>query len=115
MDIKGLDMLQISNRMEACLTAHFPGYALTSDANGIFQEVIRLQYDEIDHLIIQPEHKPLFNTDEWFLGASGIIELSNTHSGGKETYTVMLVLDEPQTKALFLYVSKWDASTVFLR
>ena len=111
MDTKGLDLLQISKKMEVYLSEHFPGYVLINDANGIFSEAYRLAYDEIEHLLIQPEGKPLFSFEEWFIGASGIVELSSTDNGANETITVMLVLNEPQSKALYLYVSKWDAVT----
>jgi hypothetical protein len=111
MDIKGLDISQISKKMEIYLEEHFTGHTIESYTNGIFQEVIRMSYDEIAHLLIQPEGKQRFKGDEWFNGASGIVELSNTDSGKKESYTIMLVMDEQQTQALFLYVSKWGATT----
>jgi len=111
LDVWGLDMLQISAKMEVFLMEHFTEYALAGESNGIFQEVIRLAYDEVEHLLVQPEGKPIFNGNEWFNGASGIAELSNTSNGDMETYTVMLVLDEPQENALYLYSSKWNAAT----
>ena len=111
LDVQGLDILQISKKMEVHLTEHFTGHTLINDTNGIFQESYRLAHEEIDHLLIQPEGVQLYNGDEWFCGASGIVELTNISNGEKETYTVMLVLDEPQSKALYLYVSKWNATT----
>ena len=111
MDITGLDMSQISAKMEVILAEHFTGYIIGSDTSGIFQEVIRLAYDEIDHLLIRPEEPQLFSGGEWFNGASGIIELCRADNRDVETYTVMLVLNEQQTQALYLYASKWNATT----
>jgi len=111
MNIENLNMLEVGKKMEACLADYFTEYTVSSDTNGIFSEVIRLAHDEINHLLIQPENVQLSNGDKWFNGASGIIELSNASSGLVQTYTVMLVMNEPQTKALYLYVSKWDAAT----
>ena len=111
MDIKGMDMFQIGKKIETCLLEYFSGNTILDNGCGIFSEVIRLAYDEIDHLLIQSDNEQLFNGGEWFNGASGIIELSNTKSGLVQAYTVMLIMDEPQAKALYLYVSKWDAIT----
>ena len=111
LDVQGLDMFQISARMEIFLTEHFKDYTVASDENGIFVEVYRLAYGEISHLLLQPEGKQLFNGNEWLNGASGCVELNRIDSNEKEAYTAMLVLDEAQENALFLYVSKWDATT----
>ena len=111
LDIQGLDLTQISRKMEEYLANYFDKCVVIADGNGIFAEVIRLAYDEVEHLIIQPEGVQLFNDGDWFNGASGFFELSSLEDGSKEELTAMLVLDEPQTRALFLYVSKWDATT----
>jgi len=110
MDIKGLDMSQISKMIEVYLNEYFNGCVVAIDTNGIFSEVIRLAFDEIDHLIPvdQMQH---FQGIEWFNGASGFVEVSNTDDSTKESHTVMLLLDEHQTKALYLYVSKGDSFT----
>ena len=111
MDIQGLDMSQIGVKMEVFLTEHFTGYTVESGTNGIFQESIRFAYDEIEHLLVQPEGMKLFSGDEWFNGASGFFELSNISNGETETFTAMLILDEFQSNALFLYASRWSATT----
>ena len=111
LDVQGMDMSQIGINMEAFLLEYFTGYTVESGTNGIFQETIRLAYDEVDHLLIQPEGKQLFSGDEWFNGVSGFVELSNISNGETETYTAMLVLDESQSNALFLYASRWSATT----
>jgi len=110
MDIKGLDMLQISKIMELYLNEYFTERVVISDTNGIFSEVIRLAFDEIDHLI-SVEQMQSFQRDEWFNGASGFVKVSNNNDNTTESYTVMLLMDEHQTKALCLYVSKCNATT----
>ena len=110
-DVQGMDMSQISKKMEVFLAERFPGFHVEHDTNGIFQESYRLAHEEIAYLLIQLEDRQMFNGDEWFNGASGFVELTNNDTGEKETYTAMLILDETQSNALFLYVSKWSACT----
>ena len=111
LDVQGLNMTQISRKMEEYLAYHFDGCSVIADGFGMFQEVYRLSYEEIDHLLHQEEGENLFNSDEWFNGASGVFETSNLDNQSKEEYTVMLVLDDQQAQALYLYISKWDAIT----
>ena len=111
LNVQGLDMFQISKKMEDWLSEHFTGYTVTSGVNGIFQESYRLAYDEIDHLLVKPEGKQLFDGSEWFNAVSGFFELTNAENNIAETYTAKLVLDEQQTQALYLYASKWSACT----
>ena len=111
LNVQGLDITQINRKMEEYLAHHFDECVVVADGNGIFAEVYRLAYDEIDHLLVQPECMQLFNGNEWFMGASGLFETSGLDNGEKETYTAMLVLDENQAQALYLYISKWGATT----
>ena len=110
MDVTGLDMLQISKLMETCLAEHFAGHSIISDSNGIFQEVILLAFDEIEHLLVQPVGERLFNNGDWFFGASGFIELCNNSDGSTENYTVMLVMNTDHDRLFYLYASKRDAA-----
>jgi len=114
MNIKGLNISQIGKKMEPYLVKYFEGYKI-QDTGEIFMEVIRLAYDEIEHLLIHPDDNQLFVNDEWFAGASGYIILSNPNNNSsnssKEIYMVSLIMDEEQTQALFLYVTKWNDHT----
>ena len=110
MDVTGLDMFQISKLMVVCLAEHFAGHTVISDSKGIFQEVILLAYEEIEHLLIQPVGVRLFNNDEWFFGASGFVEIYNNADKSKETYTVMLVMNTDHDRLFYLYASKRDAA-----
>ena len=111
LDVQGLNITQISRKMEEYLANYFDMCAVVADGAGMFAEVIRLGYDEIEHLLVQPEGIQMFNGDEWFMGASGFFETSNIDNQSKEEYTVMLVLNEQQSQALYLYISKWNATT----
>ena len=108
LDVQGLDMTQISRRMEVYLAEHFDKCVVLADGNGIFQEVIRLAYNEIDHLLVQSCKVQLFSVDDWFVGASGTFETSNLEDDSKEELIAMLMMNEEQTRALFLYVQKDD-------
>jgi len=110
MDVTGLDMFQISKLMVVCLAEHFAGHTVISDPKGIFQEVILLAHEEIEHLLIQPAGVRLFNNGDWFFGASGFIELCNNSDGSTETYTVMLVMNTDHDRLFYLYASKHDAA-----
>jgi len=91
MDVKGLDMSQISKIIEVYLNEYFTGCVVVTAANGIFSEVIRLAFDEIDHLI-PVDQMQYFQGTEWFNGASGFVEVSNTDDGITESNTVILLL-----------------------
>jgi|GEM_PF-4466631 len=111
MDIKELDMLEVSKEMEVLITEHFTGYTILNNDRGIFSEFFLFAISEIDPLIIQQIEKPPFHGGKWFGGASGIIELAEVGGEANQNYIVTLVMDEPQTQALFLYVTKWSATT----
>jgi len=109
LDIQGMDMTQVSRRMEEYLAKHFENGergVVIANGTGIFQEVVRLAYGEIDHLLVQPDEVQLFSDDDWFNCASGTFEITNLGNDSSEELTAMLLLNDEQTKALFLYVQK---------
>ena len=106
LNIKGMDMTQIGRIMESYIKDCFADCTLRVADNGLFSEVARLAHDEINHLLIQSDEQKLFNGDEWFNGASGLVDL-NSSDGSLEECTAMLILDEQQEQALYLYVSRW--------
>lgn len=105
MDINGLNICEISRTMESYIAQYFTGYVLISDMDGMFSEVVRLAFEEIEALI-PVTHKQSYNINDWFNGAAGSIELCDINSGAKESYTAMLLMDDAQTQALYLYVMK---------
>jgi len=109
MNIAGLNISQIGKKMEPYLAEYFEGYTI-HEVNGIFSEVILFAYDEISHLLIHPDDNQLFVDDDWFTGASGYIVISSPKDSPKnykEIYVVSLIMNDSQTQALFLYVTKW--------
>ena len=59
--------------------------------------------------LIPVEQQKIYRNDEWFNGASGFIELSRISDGSKETFIAMLLMNEYQTRVLYLYVTKYEA------
>jgi len=109
-DITGMEIHQVSNIMESYLVNYFTGFIVTYEANIIFQEVFCLAYDEIVN-VIPAEQKNFYSKDGWFNGASGFIDLSSIYDGSNETYIVMLLMNEQQTQALYLYVTRFEAAS----
>ena len=93
--IKGLDMVQISQKMAAHVAAHVEGFTLAAGAS-LFQESYALHRDEVT--VIPDTHKEKFLGVEWFNGASGVIE-----AAGRE-YIIMLLSSEDYSTAYLLSI-----------
>ena len=102
MNITGLDMVQISQRMEAYVQNHIKGFIQTCNTS-IFQESYVLDFTEIK-ATIPPRYHHLFKDTDKFNGASGFIEHDS------QEYTIMLLSDENYATAYLLALQWTDAS-----
>ena len=94
MNITGLDMVQISQHMEAYVQSHIKGFTLTAGVS-MFQESYIFDFTEIK-ANIPPRYHHLFKDTDKFNGASGFIEHDS------QEYTIMLLSDENYTTAHLL-------------
>jgi hypothetical protein len=100
MDIKGLDMTQISQKLAIYVESYFDGFRLP-ERDSLFQESYRLHFDEVKDSIPR-QHHHLFGDDNWFNGASGFIEV------GTQEHLVMLLADENYETVFTLCLQEAD-------
>jgi hypothetical protein len=103
MDITGLDIMHISSLMEVYLKEYFNGQKELSYNDCLFAEVIHMAVEEVEHLIPVSD-KLLFQKDEMINGAAGYVTFHNTDDETNESYTVMLIMNDSLTQALYLYI-----------
>ena len=99
MDIKGLDLVQISQKLAIYVSEYFKGFTL-ADGESLFAESYLFHFDEVkDNIPAQYHH--LFNDDSKFNGAAGFIEVGDTE------HCIMMLTDEDYNRVYLL--SKQDA------
>ena len=102
MNIAGLNMTEVSQRMEAYVQSHIKGFTLSAGAS-MFQESYIFDFAEIK-ATIPPQYHHLFKDTDKFNGASGFIEHDS------QEYTIMLLSDENYTTAHLLTLLWTDTS-----
>ena len=108
MDIRDMDMLEISDKLKPYIATHFKGSGsqLVGLDNGVFQEAYRVGYDEVMHLISE-EYQSRFCDADMFTGFSGYVELAAKDDAPNDIeYIAMLLATEDCANALFLYIQE---------
>jgi hypothetical protein len=105
MNIKGLDLTEISRRLEKHITDYFTGYTLAA-GQCLFAESYLFYFDEVKHIIPGKYHNLFKDTDK-FNGASGFIK-PNAMSSKSDECVVMLLTDEFYEKAYLLCLQETD-------
>ena len=100
LDVKGLTLTEISRKLENYVSDYFKGHELSANEN-YFAENYLFHFSEIQHLVNEKYHH-LFNDDEIFNGASGIIEFDATER------VLMLLANEDFSKIYFLFAKEPD-------
>jgi len=98
MNIKGLDMAQISRLMAIYVESHVKGFKL-SEGDSLFQESYLLHYDEVE---IPEQHRHRFTSTDKFNGASGFIEVDSRQ------YVLMILVSEDYSTAYLLSIQGPD-------
>lgn len=109
MEIKGLNLSEISEKLKPHVAGFFTDSKILDEEGGMFQESVTLYADEVRHLI-PPEHNSRFKDTDKFGAASGYIrfETKGTAFRGK-LYIVMLL--HTSTHALLLYLQEQNDIT----
>ena len=107
MDIRGLTIQQIQEKIYPIVADYFKGCKLSTFKEWAF-ESFTFDLTELTHLI--PKHYiQKFKDDVRFSGASGVIEFDSTATEYQnKTYILMLISDEFNKQAYFLYVQELD-------
>jgi len=102
MNIAGLDMVEVGQRMEMYVQNHIKGFVLSVGVS-MFQESYLFDFTEIK-ATIPPRYHYLFKDTDKFNGASGFIEHDSLE------YTIMLLADESDAVAYLLTLLWTDAN-----
>jgi len=94
MNIAGLNMTEVSQRMATYVQSHINDFTLSAGAS-MFQESYIFDFTEIKANIL-PRYHHLFKDTDKFNGASGFIEHDS------QEYTIMLLTDESYATAYLL-------------
>ena len=95
---------EISVKLAPYIVNYFTDCELYGLDDNLFAESYLLGYDEVAHLI-PSEYKGLFSKTDFFNGASGFLDFNYQAGQFKGSdYTIMLLSNEDNSKALFLYV-----------
>ena len=109
MNVTGLTMREISEKVKPCVTEYFKGSTVTNYDGELFQENYTLEYGEIN---VDLPQKHLFNDTDQINNASGNIylaDVSEEHKGHE--YVVILLSNAEYTQALFLIIQKINQET----
>lgn len=109
MNIKGLTLDEISQRLKPCLESHFRGCTLSN--NNLFAESYLFDFEEVQHLIPKEYHNYFKPTDK-FNGASGFVEFDTvTETFRHNEYLALLVVSEDYSRAFLLALQETDKET----
>ena len=107
MDIRGLNIQQIQEKIYPIIADYFKGCKLKSLEEWAFDSFI-FDLTELLHLIPK-HHIQKFKDDVRFNGASGFIEFDSTATEYQnKTYILMLISGEFNKQAYFLYFQELD-------
>ena len=102
MDIKGLDMTQISRKLAVFVESYFEGFTLPS-GDSLFAESYLLHFEEVKDGIPEQYHCRFTDADR-FNGAAGFIEVDGTE------HCIMLLSDERYDTAYILSKQESDGN-----
>ena len=111
MDIKGLDLVQISQKLAIYVSEYFTGFTL-AEGESLFAESYLFYFEEVkDSIPAQYNH--LFNDESKFNGAAGFIEVND------KEHCIMMLTDEDYNHVYLLSKQDSDAdgneSTVIIK
>ena len=107
MQIQGLNINQISQKIAPYVVNYFKGFTLSSFKEWSFESYI-FDFEEVEHLILE-QYRHQFNDDDKFNGVSGDIEfISMPDECKNQKYLLMLITDSDNSRAYFLYVQELD-------
>ena len=99
-----MDFLAVSKMLVPYITAYFTDCELFGLDDNLFAENYELGYEDVEHLILD-EHRSMFSESDYFNGASGFLDFNyQTGQFKGNGYTIMLLSNSDNSKALFLYV-----------
>ena len=105
MDITGLNIMQIQKKIYPYVAHYFKRCKVSSFKEWAFDSFI-FDFEEIIHLI-PSKHHHRFKDGARFSGASGFLELDSTTAEYQDKkYILMLISDENNKTAYFLYVQE---------
>ena len=112
MDITGLDMTQISQKLATYVKNHVNGFTL-AEGESLFAECYMLYFEEVKERV--PDHyHAIFDDEDIFNGAAGFVEVD-----GRE-WVILMLADEKFTKVYLLSMQDdtdvtRDVETVFIK
>ena len=109
MNITGLTIKEISEKMDCYVKDYFKGSTVTNYAGELFTENYTLEFDEIN--VDLPE-KHLFQDTDNINNASGCVylaDISEEHQGYE--YVIILLSNADYSKALYLILQKISEET----
>jgi len=109
LEVKGLDVVEISQILEKYVADYFNGYEL-STGRSMFMEDYVLHFDEVNELI-PAKHHHHFTDDSKFTCMSGYIIIDYV-AGKVDERVAMLLMDEHSTYVYMLCVQEVDEKGV---
>ena len=100
--IKGLDMVDISLKLEKYVAEYFNSYVL-GIGQSMFNEAYYFQFNEVKEMI-PVNHHHLFTDKDRLIGMSGYISLNDNLDGR----VIMMLTDEYGEYAYLLYLQSED-------
>jgi len=109
MNIKGLTMREISEKMKPYVADYFKGSTITNYEGELFTENYTLEFGEIG--VDLPDKERFSDTDQ-INNASGYIYIANASDGHKGfEFVVILLSSTDYSRALYLILQKISEST----
>ena len=107
MDIKNLNILQISEKIYPYVSDYFKGCTLSDFKEWSFESYI-FDLSELTHLIPEQYHHRFKDTDE-FNGASAFLDFEAVpEEYENKKYLLMLIADKNNAICYFLYIQELD-------
>ena len=106
MDITGLAVDEISDRLKRYVEGYFRDCVIMNDSSRWFSESYLLHFEEVSHLLRLDKYSGAFSEGDKFNCAAGIVEIYPLIK-----YVIMLVSTEDHSKALFLYLQVPNPNT----
>jgi hypothetical protein len=103
MNVKELDVYEISRKLERYIADYFNGYRLGAN-ESMLQEGYLLYFEEIESMLPK-KYLKLFADKDKFLCMSGFIALDKSH-GETEQHVISLLMDEQGERAFLLCLEK---------
>jgi len=103
--VRGLDVYEISQKLEKYVSDYFAGFKLGAD-ESLFHEGHLFWFEEIEGMFPK-KHLKFFSDKDKFLCMSGFIAIRNTLDE-EEQHVISLIMNEHGERAFLLCVEKAD-------